>query len=288
MKSQTTKYVKLSVKIIISLLLIWILVEKIDFEKSFHLFKKINVQYLLPAILFFGISKFLSEERLLAYLKRIPVSLNRSQNIRLYLLGMFYNLFLPGGIGGDGYKIYFLKKKSHEVPLKRILVAILLDRFSGLLIMLLIMIGFLFLFTWNIPHKTTFQIVGIGAILVLFCALHVFLFSSSSKLILKSTLFSFGVQFAQLLSMYFILISFPDSGFYKELLFVFMISTITVMVPITIGGSGLREITFLYLAPFFKYDQTLSVSAALLFFLISAVFSLMGFYYAWKPKSITT
>jgi hypothetical protein len=237
--------------------------------------------------LFFGISKFLSEERLLAYLKRIPVSLNRIQNIRLYLLGMFYNLFLPGGIGGDGYKIYFLKKKSNEVPLKRILVAILLDRFSGLLIMLLIMMGFLFLFTWNIPYKTTFQIVGIGTILVLFCALHVFLFSSSSNLILKSTLFSFGVQFAQLLSMYFILISFPDSGFYKELLFVFMISTITVMVPITIGGSGLREITFLYLAPFFKYDQTLSVSAALLFFLISAVFSLMGFYYAWKPKSIT-
>jgi len=27
---------------------------------------------------------------------------------------MFYNLFLPGGIGGDGYKIYLLNKLSNK------------------------------------------------------------------------------------------------------------------------------------------------------------------------------
>ncbi len=39
---------------------------------------------------------------------------------------MFYNLFLPGGIGGDAYKGYVLKKK-YEVKTKSVVSILVLD-----------------------------------------------------------------------------------------------------------------------------------------------------------------
>jgi glycosyltransferase 2 family protein len=49
----------------------------------------------------------------------------------LFLIGMFYNQFLPGGTGGDIIKSYFLVK---ETPDKRAgaLLAVVFDRFIGL------------------------------------------------------------------------------------------------------------------------------------------------------------
>lgn len=57
----------------------------------------------------FNISKIISSIRLNRYFKDINLSLSQTYNLKLYYLGMFYNLFLPGGIGGDGYKIYIIK-----------------------------------------------------------------------------------------------------------------------------------------------------------------------------------
>ncbi len=45
---------------------------------------------------------------------------------------MFYNLFLPGSISGDAYKVILLTKK-YGVPYKKTTSAVLLDRISGLL-----------------------------------------------------------------------------------------------------------------------------------------------------------
>src|SRR5690606_41951136 len=42
-----------------------------------------------------------------------------------------YNFFLPGGIGGDGYKIFFLKK-TFQISRRQVLGAVFFDRLSGL------------------------------------------------------------------------------------------------------------------------------------------------------------
>ncbi|MEJ2586481.1 MAG: lysylphosphatidylglycerol synthase transmembrane domain-containing protein [Deltaproteobacteria bacterium] len=53
-----------------------------------------------------------------------------------YFVGMFFNLFLPTGIGGDLFKVHFLSKKEG----KRIVAAstVVADRFLGLVAMLFI------------------------------------------------------------------------------------------------------------------------------------------------------
>ncbi len=51
-------------------------------------------------------------------------------NMKLYWLGMYYNVFLPGGIGGDAYKVVMLNR-TYGRPAKLLTAAVLLDRVSG-------------------------------------------------------------------------------------------------------------------------------------------------------------
>ena len=84
--------------------------QKIDPAQLFELSKNLSWPWLLPAIALFVGSKVATAIRLNYYFGNIQVSLSFWENWRLYLIGMFYNLFLPGGIGGDGYKVYLLNK----------------------------------------------------------------------------------------------------------------------------------------------------------------------------------
>src|SRR5437773_6592381 len=77
------------------------------------------------------LSKLFSAFRLNIYLRNIRIELPEWENIKLYWLGMFYNLFLPGSISGDGYKVILLKRKFNS-SYKKTSAAVLLDRFSGL------------------------------------------------------------------------------------------------------------------------------------------------------------
>jgi glycosyltransferase 2 family protein len=61
--------------------------------------------------------------------QRIHLSLPRLSG--LFLIGMFYNQFLPGGTGGDIIKSYFLLKETSDKKAGALL-AVVFDRFIGL------------------------------------------------------------------------------------------------------------------------------------------------------------
>src|SRR5260370_40827739 len=84
------------------------------------------------------LSKLFSALRLNIYFRSIHIHLPEWANIKLYWLGMFYNLFLPGSISGDAYKVILLKRKFNT-SYKKTSAAVLMDRFSGLLALGLIM-----------------------------------------------------------------------------------------------------------------------------------------------------
>jgi len=71
----------------------------------------------------------------------------------LFLIGMFYNQFLPGGTGGDIIKSYFLLK---ETPDKKAgaLLAVIFDRFIGL-VALIAITGALISLRYDFLSKTT-------------------------------------------------------------------------------------------------------------------------------------
>src|SRR5688572_22537830 len=92
--SNVRRGLKLLLKIGITVLCFWYISTKIDFTRAFDAFTRANWPYLFFALLFFILSKLLSAIRLNIYFSNIKLNLSPIKNLKLYWLGMFYNLFL--------------------------------------------------------------------------------------------------------------------------------------------------------------------------------------------------
>src|ERR1041384_8182811 len=128
--TKTTKWLKLLVKIVITAACLWYVSKKIDFHQLSQTLWSANWFFLAAAVLLYMISKVAAAFRLNIYFKNINIHLSQITNLKLYWLGLFYNLFLPGSISGDAYKVIVLTKK-YSIPYKKTTAAVLLDRFSG-------------------------------------------------------------------------------------------------------------------------------------------------------------
>jgi uncharacterized membrane protein YbhN (UPF0104 family) len=271
-----------ALKIIISAALIYFIFTKLNSTEVFEKLKEVNPLYLVLALLLFVFSKVLGAFRLNLYFHELKVFLTQLNNLKLYLLGMFYNLFLPGGIGGDAYKGYVVKKKF-EVETKKVVSVLVLDRLSGLLLLFIYACGLALLIENSV--LTDFKIL-IGLALPLSIVVFYFLNKKFFGYVLPIFWKSFGysalVQLAQLASVFFILQSLGIEANTVAYLVIFLVSSIVSVIPLTIGGIGSRELTFFYGASLLELNENTSVSVSILFFLITAAVSLMGIYYVFE------
>ena len=284
MKFHIPKYVKTIIKVILSIGILGFVLYKIDLQQLAEVFRRVNIWYLLLALLFFALSKLISAFRLNSFLKKIGIDISNKFNIKLYLLGMFYNLFLPGGIGGDGYKIYLLNKRLN-VKAKQIFWAILLDRVTGLLALFCLAAGL----AMFIPIPEVYKNFVWILIPVSIAAFYIFInfwFSYLKTIFVKTLGQSFLVQLSQVASAIFILMSIQVFDNTSSYIFVFLVSSIVAALPITIGGIGSREVTFLLGAEVMHLDISNSIALSLLFYIITAVVSLMGIYYSIKSDKL--
>src|SRR3954465_6989734 len=127
-ESTSMRVLKLLLKLAITVLCFWYISVKIDFSRAFAALVRAKPFFLIIALLFFILSKFLSAIRLNIYFRNIGLQLPAWKNIKLYWLGMFYNLFLPGAISGDAYKVVLLNRR-YQAPYKKTSAAVLLHPF---------------------------------------------------------------------------------------------------------------------------------------------------------------
>jgi uncharacterized protein (TIRG00374 family) len=120
----------LLLKIVVSGGCLWYVIHKIDWKTSWRTIHSSNLFWLACAILLIMASKVAAAFRLNIYFKNIGAILHQKINMKLYWLGMYYNVFLPGGIGGDAYKVVMLNR-TYGHPAKLLTAAVLLDRVSG-------------------------------------------------------------------------------------------------------------------------------------------------------------
>ena len=274
-----------ALKIIVSAVLIYFIFTKIEFKDVLQTLKKSDPLFLLLALLFFVLSKVLSAFRTNLYFHQIGAKISQLSNLKLYLLGMFYNLFLPGGIGGDAYKGYVIQKAC-QPGTKKVVSSLLLDRLSGMLLL------FVYACVLAILSKNEFFqsfywliIVAIPLSVIAFWFVNKIFFTTTLPVFWKSVGFSALVQLAQLVSVLCILSSLSVSLDTIEYLFVFLVSSIVSVIPLTIGGIGSREVTFLYGAEWLGLDASTSIGISFTFFLITALTSLFGVIYHFKkPK----
>ena len=71
-------------------------------------------------------------------------------------------------------------------------------------------------------------------------------------------------------------------------LFIFMISSVVSVLPLTIGGIGSREVTFLYGAKWLELDANTAIGISFVFFLITALVSFLGIVFHFKKPNLET
>ncbi len=275
---------KTVIKIAISLALVAFVLNSIDIDRLKEILLKVNLFWLLLAFIFYNLSKIVSAIRLIYYFREIGINIANKSNLILYYVGMFYNLFLPGGIGGDGYKAYLLNKK-HNIKLSLIIQALLFDRVSGLVA--LIFLGALLFPFSSFDIKILFYI----SIILLFISYPLFFMISKklNKFLLyfkSTTALGLVVQILQLISALFIIYSLNSNVPIIDFLVLFLISSVVSVLPISVGGVGVREMTFLYGLKLIGYSPDIGVAFSFLFFFITMLSSLIGIFFLHKPYEV--
>ena len=285
MKNKIKKYLILFLKLGITVVALYYVFSKVNFENLTETFNRTNKPLIFVALLFFALSKLIAAYRLNNYLKSIGILLCDSYNIQLYLLGMFYNLFLPGGIGGDGYKIYLLNK-TYEVRTSKIFWAIMLDRVMGVLALFCLVVVFFYFIPVSDPYRFFLWIlipISVGISFIIYKKF----FKEFVPIFFKTNLQSFLVQILQTFSAYLILLSLHLQDNTIGYLFIFLISSMVAVLPLTIGGIGSREFTFMIGAQWLGLDIDHSIALSLIFYLITAFTSFWGIIYSLKPELLT-
>lgn len=259
-------------------LAMYLVFRKISWQETWKILRSLNVLWLIGALILFNLSQSLSARRIRFFYTSAGAGIPPKRNLWLYYQGMFYNLFLPGGVGGDGYKIHFLYKQ-YAVPVKRLVTASLLDRLNGLAA--LGFLAVLFAGSGLIPNG----ILGFASwmlipLYVILCGAALWVASRYFRryfpVLGKTTLLSVGVQMLQLSAVVCLLAASGSHDHEAAYLLLFLISSVAAAIPFTIGGAGAREIVFMAGAPLLGVLREEAVAISLLFFLITALSSLPG------------
>jgi glycosyltransferase 2 family protein len=277
-ESGTVRFLKLLLKIGVTFLCFWYISTKIDFTNALNALVKANWIYLFVALLFFLLSKLLSAFRLNIYFRNISLQLPTWTNIRLYWLGMFYNLFLPGAISGDAYKVILLTRR-YKTSYKKTSAAVLLDRFSGVLALGVI----LSIYGVIVLHNYKYDVLLIFAAVLAFTGFYFVIrywFKDFLPGFFPTFFWSLGVQLSQVVCVYFILLSVQIPLSQHEWVFIFLMAAVISILPISLGGGlGTREVVFAEGARFFHLDAQTGVIISLLFYLLTVIGSVWGLYY---------
>ena len=267
-------------KLLVSIALILFVFSNIDTQSTFRILNSISLTNLILGFLLVLFSKIIASFRLLAYFKVIQIPIEARTNLQLYFLGMFYNLFLPGGIGGDAYKAYVLKKYNPNSSNKRTITVLILDRISGLFALFSIGIFVLAsLKTTILNINSTWSILLLAIGLLCYKLIINKGFAYTKTIFWSTILYSLFVQGLQVIAILCILKGLNISTGMHPYVLVFLCSSIVSIIPLTIGGIGSRELTFVYGAQWFNLSEEKSLGTSMLFFILNALVSLIGIYY---------
>jgi glycosyltransferase 2 family protein len=221
-----------------------------------------------------------------------------------YVIGMFFNLFAPGTVGGDVSRVYYLIREQDRddpgrtVPTVRAAMSVLMDRAIGMVVLVWIGAIALFLFP-GYPVPRTIRIltmvlaVGFAASTALIPVLRRALPEDGHSTIVKLRLILRGYRAhwsalaqAALLSvvihliqawMHFVIggalnITIP----FSYCLIVYPLVGTFAAIPISLNGLGLREGGYIFFLGLIGIPTEKGIAFGLLLFFIVAMDSLIG------------
>ncbi len=116
-------------KALVSLLLIFWLLQRIGFATIANYFQHASLYWLAASLLVFSVSNVLGGLQWHMLLHNRGIDITRRHCLWLYHIGLFFNNFLLGNVGGDAFRIYDIRRYSNRTDAA--FATVFLDRFIG-------------------------------------------------------------------------------------------------------------------------------------------------------------
>lgn len=270
-------------QVTITVFFIYYTLTKISIYKILEILKSADLLFILFASILYFLSQIISSERLWFILNDNNLIISSKENIKLYMIGIFYNFFIPGGVGGDAYKGVLMNKKF-QWSLKNIYKLLILDRLIGfgvIVCLILVFSGFILDLEFTLkfgallgPLYTFLFIVGKVLVQKIF----------DNEIVYNKAFFiSHLIQILQFGSIILILISLGVTENYFNFIYIFLISS--VLSIFSFGGIGIREYIFFTLATYTSVSPDIATSVGLIFTFSALVSSVPGLFFLMKIKS---
>lgn len=285
--SRALKYLFFAAKLAVAGLSIYWVLHHINIQELIQTSKQLDPFYMMLAMIFMNVAFYFSATRIHFYLTNDGGLIDKPSAIAITYIGLFFNHFLPGGIGGDGYKVWMASRRL-MIPWKRALQLVLSDRASGLWWLCIFLgVGALVPFSGNLLPWWSgilwIMVTCLGYLFGLKYILH-----ETKKTALMASRHSFFVQLSTLVVAFALFSAIPDfsqeGGSLLVWFMLFLVSNIVACIPISVGGVGLRELTFLYGGVWWGVDVQIGVTFALMFYAVNVLTALGGIYFLFAPQ----
>ena len=270
-------------QIIVTVFFIYYTLSKIGLNKILEVIKSADLLFILFASIVYFLSQIISSERLWFILKENNLIISSKENIKLYMVGIFYNFFIPGGVGGDAYKGVLMNKKF-QWSLKKIYKLLILDRLIGFGVIICLIIVFSgFILDLESISDFNFILAPLYALLFFVGKVLVQKIFNNKIVYTKAFFISHIIQIFQFGSIILILFSLGVTENYFTFLYIFLISS--VLSIFSFGGIGIREYVFFTLASNTAVSPDIATSVGLIFTFSALISSVPGLFYLIKIKS---
>ena len=270
-------------QIIVTVFFIYYTLSKIGLNKILEVIKSADLLFILFASIVYFLSQIISSERLWFILKENNLIISSKENIKLYMVGIFYNFFIPGGVGGDAYKGVLMNKKF-QWSLKKIYKLLILDRLIGFGVIICLIIFFSgFILDLKFISEFNFVLAPLYALLFFVGRVLVQKIFNNEIVYTKAFFISHIIQILQFGSIILILFSLGVTNNYFTFLYIFLISS--VLSIFSFGGIGIREYVFFTLASNTAVGPDIATSVGLIFTFSALISSIPGLFFLIKMKS---
>jgi hypothetical protein len=294
----------LLIKLLVSGGLIAYILTRIHIERSLHTLVSAKLPFIGLALVVYLFAQALSAVRWTVLVRPLGIKTPFKDLVSYYLIGMFFNLFAPGTVGGDVSRVYYLVKdqqrdeQGRTVPTVRVAMSVFMDRAIGMVVLIWMGAAGLLLFpSYPVPAAirslTLMLALGFAVCTVLIPVLRRALPEDGNSLIVKlrlalrsyrthwhaivqGILLSLIVHLIQAW-MHLVMgralnLAIP----FSFCLIVYPLVGTFAAIPISLNGLGLREGGYIFLLGLIGIDSENGIAFGLLLFLIVATDSLIG------------
>jgi uncharacterized protein (TIRG00374 family) len=266
-----------ALKITVSSVLLILVLTRLDWHETWTQIHFLSIFFVIFALFYYTACQWLSCLRWQVVLQSSGHSAPMSNLLSSYFAGMFLNIFLPGALGGDVYRVYRIAKITQDSEVA--LVSVFLERFTGLaalsalailglppafkligrwdiVLLFLICVGSLVgavllimspqLLMWAEPWLIKLRLQHVAA---RFAKIQILLrkFAQHRQALILSMGLSLLLQLAIVHYHYLVAQQLKISISYLELLVFIPIIVVVTLLPISLGGLGLKEGLWVYL-----------------------------------------